>query len=104
GTGAPRERSQGTGCSNLAQIGTTTGTGTTYKDTTVSAPNSYSYRVRATDAAGNLSAYSNVATAATTIGPATKLAFIQGPTDTAGGATISPAVTVAVEDANGNVE
>ena len=103
-TGYKVERCSGTGCTNFAQIGTTTGTGTTYKDTTVSAPNSYSYRVRATDAAGNLSTYSNVATAATTIGPATKLAFIQGPTDTAVGATITPAVTVAVEDANGNVE
>ena len=103
-TGYKVERCSGTGCSNFTQIGTTTGTGTTYKDTTVSAPNSYSYRVRATDAAGNLSTYSNVATAATTIGPATKLAFIQGPTDTAVGATITPAVTVAVEDANGNVE
>jgi fibronectin type 3 domain-containing protein len=103
-TGYKVERCSGTGCTNFAQIGTTTGTGTTYKDTTVSAPNSYSYRVRATDAAGNLSTYSNVATAATTIGPATKLAFIQRPTDTAVGATITPAVTVAVEDANGNVE
>jgi len=56
------------------------------------------------DAAGNLSTYSNVATAATTIGPPTKLAFIQGPTNTAAGATITPAVTVAVEDANGNAE
>ena len=103
-TGYQIERCQGTGCTNFAQIGTTTGTGTTYKDTTVSASTSYSYRVRATDAAGNLSTYSNVATAATTIGPATKLAFIQGPTNTAVGATITPAVTVAVEDANGNVE
>ena len=103
-TGYRIERCQGTGCSNFAQIATTTGTGTTYKDTSVSAPNSYSYRVRATDAAGNLSTYSNVATAATTIGAPTKLAFIQGPTNTAAGATITPAVTVAVEDANGNVE
>jgi outer membrane protein assembly factor BamB len=101
-TGYKVERCSGSGCTNFTQIGTTTGT--TYNDTTVSAPNSYSYRVRATDAAGNLSTYSNVATAATTIGPATKLAFIQGPTDTAVGATITPAVTVAVEDANGNVE
>ena len=103
-TGYQVERCQGTGCTNFAQIGTTTGTGTTYKDTSVSAPNSYSYRVRATDAAGNLSTYSNTASATTTIGPATKLAFIQGPTNAAAGATITPAVTVAVEDANGNVE
>ena len=103
-TGYQVERCQGTGCTNFAQIATTTGTGTTYKDTSVSAPNSYSYRVRATDAAGNLSTYSNTASATTTIGPPTKLAFVQGPTSTAAGATITPAVTVAVEDANGNVE
>jgi outer membrane protein assembly factor BamB len=103
-TGYQVERCSGSGCTNFAQIATTTGTGTSYKDTSVSAPNSYSYRVRATDAAGNLSPYSNVSTATTTIGPATKLAFIQGPSNTAAGATVSPAVTVAVEDANGNVE
>ena len=37
-------------------------------------------------------------------GPATQLAFVQGPTNTAAGSNISPAVTVAVEDANGNIE
>ena len=41
-----------------------TGT-TTYKDTSVSASTSYSYRVRATDAAGNLSPYSNTVNATT---------------------------------------
>ena len=34
----------------------------------------------------------------------THLVFTQDPTSTAAGSTISPAVTVAVEDANGNVE
>ena len=38
------------------------------------------------------------------VGPPTKLAFVQGPSNTAAGAAITPAVTVAVEDANGNVE
>jgi outer membrane protein assembly factor BamB len=103
-TGYLIERCTGTGCTNFAQIATTTGTGTTYKDTSVTAGNSYSYRVRATDAAGNLSTYSNTASATTTIGPPTKLAFVQGPSSTAAGATITPAVTVAVEDANGNIE
>jgi outer membrane protein assembly factor BamB len=37
-------------------------------------------------------------------GPPAKLAFVQGPSSTAAGATMSPAVTVAVEDASGNVE
>ena len=64
-TGYKVERCSGTGCSNFAQIGTTTGTGTTYKDTSTVASTTYSYRVRATDAAGNLSTYSNTASATT---------------------------------------
>ena len=36
-----------------------------YTDTGLTAATSYSYRVRATDAAGNLSAYSNMASATT---------------------------------------
>ncbi len=58
------ERCAGSACSNFTQIATTTGTGTGYKDTTVNSATSYSYRVRATDAAGNLSTYSNTASAA----------------------------------------
>jgi outer membrane protein assembly factor BamB len=42
--------------------------------------------------------------ASAVVGPPAKLAFVQGPSNTAAGATITPAVTVAVEDANGNVE
>ncbi len=37
------------------------------------------------------------------VGPAAKLAFVQQPTNVVVGASITPAVTVAVEDANGNV-
>jgi outer membrane protein assembly factor BamB len=37
-------------------------------------------------------------------GPPSKLAFVQGPSDTTAGAAVTPAVKVAVEDANGNVE
>ena len=62
-TGYQLERCQGAGCSNFTQIATPTAT--SYKDTTVSASTSYSYRVRATDAAGNLSPYSNTATTTT---------------------------------------
>ena len=54
------ERCQGAGCTSFAQIATPTAT--TYSDTGLAA-GSYSYRVRATDAAGNLSPYSNVASA-----------------------------------------
>ncbi len=68
-TGYRVERCQGSGCSNFTQIATTTGTGTTFKDTTTSAGTSYSYRVRATDASGNLSTYSNTATATTPAAP-----------------------------------
>ena len=56
-TGYQIERCQNANCTNFAQIATSTTT--SYKDTTVSASSSYSYRVRATDAAGNLSPYSN---------------------------------------------
>ena len=62
-TGYRVERCQGAGCSNFAQVGTPTAT--TFNDTGLLAGTSYSYRVRATDAAGNLSAYSNVASATT---------------------------------------
>jgi IPT/TIG domain/Fibronectin type III domain len=57
------ERCQGAGCSSFAQVGTSPTT--TYSDSGLSASTSYSYRVRATDAAGNLSLYSNTATATT---------------------------------------
>ncbi|GAC1617352.1 MAG: hypothetical protein PVS2B2_20640 [Candidatus Acidiferrum sp.] len=62
-TGYRLERCQGAGCSNFTQIASPTAT--TLNDTGLTASTSYSYRVRATDAAGNLSSYSNVATAVT---------------------------------------
>ncbi|MGB0091240.1 MAG: fibronectin type III domain-containing protein, partial [Solirubrobacteraceae bacterium] len=65
------ERCQGGGCSNFAQIATPAGT--SYKDTSVAANSSYSYRVRASDSSGNVGPYSNVATASTgfTVSPGT---------------------------------
>ncbi|MEN6301175.1 MAG: LamG-like jellyroll fold domain-containing protein, partial [Armatimonadia bacterium] len=62
-TGYRAERCQGAGCTNFVQIAAPAGT--TYTDTSLSAGTSYSYRVRATDAAGNLSGYSNAASATT---------------------------------------
>jgi chitodextrinase len=62
-TGYKVERCQGAGCSNFAQIATPTTVG--YSDTGLAASTPYSYRVRATDAAGNLSNYSATATATT---------------------------------------
>jgi hypothetical protein len=68
-TGYLVERCQGASCTNFAQIQSVSGTTTTLKDTGVSASTSYSYRVRATDAAGNLSSYSNTASATTPAAP-----------------------------------
>src|SRR6185295_10336676 len=63
-TGYQVERCQGAGCSTFTQIGTPTVT--TFNDTGLTAGASYSYRVRATDAAANVSGYSTVVSAATT--------------------------------------
>ena len=76
-TGYRLERCAGSGCSNFAQIATPTAT--TYNDTALTAGTVYSYRVRATDAAGNLSAYSNVATATTTAAAPTAPTITQQP-------------------------
>jgi hypothetical protein len=64
-TGYLVERCQGAGCTAFAQIATVSGT--SFNDTRLSANTSYSYRVRATDAAGNLGPYSNVASATTLV-------------------------------------
>jgi PKD repeat protein len=58
------ERCQGAACTSFAQVGTPAGT--SYSDTGLTTGTSYRYRVRASDAAGNLSDYSAVATASTT--------------------------------------
>src|SRR5207344_2205785 len=63
-TGYMVERCQGAGCATFTQIGTPAGT--TFNDTGLANGTSYSYRVRATDAAANLSGYSTVASATTT--------------------------------------
>jgi hypothetical protein len=57
------QRCQGVGCSNFTQIATSTTT--TYKDTGLTTGMSYSYRVQASDAVGNLSPFSEVSTAVT---------------------------------------
>ena len=62
-TGYRIERCQGVGCTAFVQIATSTGT--TIANSGLIASTSYSYRVRAADAAGKLSAYSNTATAKT---------------------------------------
>jgi chitodextrinase len=66
-TGYLIERCQDAGCSGFIQIATTAAT--SFNNTGLQAGTTYSYRVRATDAANNLSAYSNTATAATPSSP-----------------------------------
>ena len=62
-TGYLIERCQGAGCTVFAQVGTAPGPA--FNDSGLFPSTSYSYRVRATDGAMNLSNYSNVATATT---------------------------------------
>src|SRR5262249_58341628 len=62
-TGYRIERCAGAGCTNFAQVGTSTGP--TFSSMGLTSTTSYSFQVRATDAAGNLSGYSNVASATT---------------------------------------
>jgi chitodextrinase len=62
-TGYKVERCTGAGCANFAQIATPTAT--TFGDSGLTGSTSYSYRVRANDAAGNNSGYSNTATTST---------------------------------------
>src|SRR5690606_15096989 len=63
------ERCQGSSCTNFAQVGTPTGT--TFADSGLTASTTYRYRVRATDAAGNLSGYSAISSATTDTPPDT---------------------------------
>ena len=62
-TGYRVERCQGAACTTFAELGQSSGT--TYSDTGLAAATTYRYRVRATDAAGNLGGYSPIASATT---------------------------------------
>jgi chitodextrinase len=97
-TGYRVERCAGAGCSNFVQIATPTAT--SYNDSGLPAGGSYSYRVRATDAAGNLSGYSAVASAGTPFGTSTYTYDSTGhlKTVTTGGTTVTYTY-----DAAGNV-
>jgi len=64
------ESCSGAGCTNFAQVGTAAGT--TFSNTGLSPSTAYSYRVRATDAAGNTGAYSNTAGTTTQAPPDTQ--------------------------------
>lgn len=67
-TGYDVFRCQGAGCSDFTQLATL-GPLTGYQDTSVAAATSYTYRVRASDAAGNLGPYSDPASATTAAAP-----------------------------------
>src|SRR6185369_14211136 len=62
-TGYAVERCTGAGCSDFAQVGTSTAA--SFGDSALATGTSYSYRVRASDAAGNIGPFSNTATATT---------------------------------------
>ncbi len=102
-TGYKVEQCQGSTCSNFAQVGTTSGSTTTYSATGLTAATSYSYRVRATDAAGNLSNYSNTASATTQTGPPPSVAFVQGAYNAPQGNTPSVAATFTGAQAAGDL-
>jgi chitodextrinase len=59
-------RCQGDGCSDFARVAQVDGAARGYDDGGLSAGTTYSYRVRAVDAAGNVGDFSNTATATTT--------------------------------------
>jgi YVTN family beta-propeller protein len=93
-TGYLIERCQGAGCSNFVQIAAPTGTGTTFSNTGLTANTSYSYRVRATDAAANNGAYSPVASATTANAAATAIRVnVGGPAYTDSGSNVWSADT-----------
>src|SRR5882672_4120945 len=73
-TGFKVERCRGAGCSSFAQVAAPAGA--SYTDVGLDPATSYSYRVRATDASANLSAFSNVASATTAIAPPLPLAVL----------------------------
>ncbi|HEX4746005.1 MAG TPA: fibronectin type III domain-containing protein, partial [Gaiellaceae bacterium] len=66
------ERCQGTSCANFSEIATTSAL--SYADSGLTASTSYSYRVRAQDAAPNVGPFANLASA-TTLAPARPLFF-----------------------------
>jgi chitodextrinase len=86
------QRCSGSGCTTFAALTSVSGTTTTYSNTGLTGSTSYSYRVQATDAAGNLSAFSNAATATTQTATATTITFVQGASAT----PQTPSATVSV--------
>ncbi|MBZ5676611.1 MAG: fibronectin type III domain-containing protein [Acidobacteriia bacterium] len=99
-TGYLVERCQGVGCGTFTQVATPAGT--TYSDTGLAASTSYNYRVRATDAVGNLSQYSTVATA-TTPAPNSTITYVQSNYATPQSPTVTVNVTFTAAQTAGNL-
>ncbi len=70
-TGYEVERCPGSSCTTFTPVGTPTTN--SYSDTGLTASTAYTYRVRATDAAGNLSDYSGNASATTSVAAVTSM-------------------------------
>jgi chitodextrinase len=76
-TGYRVERCTGASCTSFAQIGTAGAT--TFSDSGLTASTSYSYRARATDAAGNLGTFSNTSSTATSPSGGSNIAVTVSP-------------------------
>lgn len=87
------ERCAGAGCTNFTQVGSVSGNppAVVYSDTGLSAGTTYLYRVRATDAAALLSAYSGSASATTQSSGTSSITYIQSKaaTQSASGTSLS---------------
>lgn len=96
-TGYRVERCQGAGCSNFVQIATPAGT--SFGDSGLIPGTTYQYRVRAADAAGNLSAYSTVANSATQADTTPPTVTAQSPIAGATGVSTSTTATATFSEA-----
>jgi Chitobiase/beta-hexosaminidase C-terminal domain len=74
----------------------------TFSNLSIGTAGSYTLSATSSSLTPATSAGFSITAAASTPLPPAKLAFVQQPTSASTGATISPAVTVAVEDSNGN--
>ncbi len=97
------QRCQGAGCTNFAQVASFAATTTTYSDTGLLAGTSYSYQVQASDTVGNLSPFSNVASATTLSSGATTITYVQGAYATPQSSQTSVSVTFTAAQAAGDL-
>jgi chitodextrinase len=95
------QRCQGPGCTTFAQVATSTTT--TFSDAGLLPNTSYDYQVRATDAAGNLSGYSNTSVATTQQSTASPISFVQLAYATPQSAQLTVPVTFGSTQTSGNL-